>query len=349
MPRIPILDYEAKVQIGDKTRFDAEKSFATKDITAAISAVQIAPGSEDAIDVIDDDPRERWLDWVWTDWKWDIDETFNTIYFTVAGVEYEAVVDTGEFAVADLLVAIENVMTDSGAGAFEASVDDLNQITIEADVAFTIQVRNKDAALLSILGFKLDSESAKTSFVGARVETARRKVDVLIGTTIPSGGAEEDHEDSKTFYVELYTPETDYLFSSDQDLLAEEPDILKWVSKGRSTHLSVHRKAQQHIIDWLNRNGYRDIDGESLTKWAVVDLDQVRLWSSYMALKFIFSGIKNAVDDVFGEKASAYEKLEVMARQRAVIELALTATSRTSGKPDKDMSPSSWSGQVVRR
>lgn len=358
VPRIAILDFEAKVQLGDKTRLDAAKSFVTKDIKDEITGIKIAPGSQAAIDVIDEDPRKWFLDWLWTDWKWDIDSSFDQLYFVEAGVEKVASVPAGEYSLATLLTAIAGAMTAAGDQAYTVTKNLRNEITVSAPGKFSLLVRNKDAALLSILGFELDSDKDDVSFKGVRVETSRRKVEVTVETTQVVGekddaeNAETDDivtGESKTFYVELFTPESDYLFSSDQDLLAEEPDVMKWTVKGRSTHLNVHRKAQQHVVDWLDRNGYRDESGNALTKWNITDVGQVRLWSSYLALKFIFSSISNAVDDVFAEKSAEYEKLEVMARNRAVLELAFTTESELKGKTDRDLSPSSWGGTLVRR
>jgi hypothetical protein len=47
------------------------------------------------------------------------------------------------------------------------------------------------------------------------------------------------------------------------------------------------------------------------------------MWSTYLALKLFFAGVQNATDDVFKRKASYYEKLEIEARDRAVLNLDL--------------------------
>lgn len=341
MPMIPILKFEEVIQTGDKTRLSAVDSFKTPDV-AAITAVTIAPGVQSAISVFNTDQSKWFLDWVWDEMKWDIDASMNKIYFTESGSELIATVTPGEYGFDDLLAAIAAAMTAVGGQTYSAGRNLLNEVTISAPTAFKFAVFGKSAALLSILGFTLDPETKAIQFLGDRVDRSRRKVVLTLDLAVSAPV-------SKTYYVQVLTPETDFLFSTDQDLIAEEADVMKYPPKGRASFLNVHRKAQQHIVDWLDRNGYRDESGAKLTKWHLPDRGQVRLWSSYMALKFIFQGVQNAVDDVFSEKAKTYEGLEIVSRNRAVLELGLNKASRDAGKTDKEISPSSWSGGVVRR
>lgn len=123
--------------------------------------------------------------------------------------------------------------------------------------------------------------------------------------------------------VSVVTAADDYLFSNDYDIKALEPDILKYVPEGRKSYLNVHREAQKKILDTLDEAGYTDTEGNKLTKSAVVDISEVRAWSKYLALSFIFRGIYNAVDDVFAEKARHYESMASKAFDRAKIRLDL--------------------------
>ena len=123
--------------------------------------------------------------------------------------------------------------------------------------------------------------------------------------------------------ISVVTSTDDYLFSNDYDIRALEPDILKYVPEGRKSYLNVHREAQKKILDTLDEAGYTDTEGNKLTKAAVVDISEVRAWSKYLALSFIFRGIYNAVDDVFAEKARHYESMASKAFDRAKIRLDL--------------------------
>ncbi len=115
-------------------------------------------------------------------------------------------------------------------------------------------------------------------------------------------------EVSETFSktIQVNSVVDDALFSSDTDLTALEPDILKWVPEGRSSWLNIHRAAQEKIIDWLNKSGVEDKDGLPLTKAAVLSVNEVKFWSRDWALAMIYKGIQNQVGDVFSEKAKFY-------------------------------------------
>lgn len=136
--------------------------------------------------------------------------------------------------------------------------------------------------------------------------------------------------------IKVISEVADKLFSADQDLVAHEPDILKYVPKGRATYLNVHRRAQSLILAWLDKEGYTDAQGNKLTKASLPQIDEVKEWSVAMTLRLIFEGLSNAKDDVFAIKAKRYEGLETEQRSRAVLRLDLdgdgeaTASEETS-------------------
>jgi uncharacterized protein YqfB (UPF0267 family) len=113
----------------------------------------------------------------------------------------------------------------------------------------------------------------------------------------------------------------DNLFSSDSDLTAWEPDILKYIRDGRSSFKDVHRESQKQILDWFDSQGIRDEDDNRYTAADVVDVQEVKEWSKFLTLQIIFEGISNAVDDVFSKKALKYEGYALRARNRSEIKL----------------------------
>lgn len=115
----------------------------------------------------------------------------------------------------------------------------------------------------------------------------------------------------------------DHLFSSDSDLVAIEPDIMKYVSQGRSSWLREHRRAQTEIVAWLNKNGVTDMTGSPITKANVLDVSEVREWSTYLVLKMIFNGLSNSDEDVYAKKAVKFGSAEVDARYRYALRLDL--------------------------
>lgn len=125
-------------------------------------------------------------------------------------------------------------------------------------------------------------------------------VTLYVQTNCPYASAEVEKD------ISVVTEAQDYLFSTDQDLRLHEPEILKWVVDGRSSFLDMHRRAQVLIMKWLDKEGYVDVNGNPFTKDAIVDIEEVKAWSTYLVLKLIFEGLSNAVDDVFSVKAKYY-------------------------------------------
>lgn len=111
----------------------------------------------------------------------------------------------------------------------------------------------------------------------------------------------------------------DKLFSADSDLIKHEPEILqdKNLPDGRNSFLNVQRRSQELILAFLDENGVVDIDGNRLTKADILDVEEVRQWSTFLSLRLIFEGLSNAIDDIFSEKAKRYETMEISARGRA--------------------------------
>ena len=119
--------------------------------------------------------------------------------------------------------------------------------------------------------------------------------------------------------IDITTEADDKLFSTDQDIIDKKSDVLKWVPDGRNSFLNVHREAQEDIIDWLDEQGYRDKDGNRLTKASLVDKEEVRSWSAWKCLELIFDDLSNAVDDVFDRDARRFESKAFQARDRSVL------------------------------
>lgn len=125
-----------------------------------------------------------------------------------------------------------------------------------------------------------------------------------ISLRITTGGSPETF----TTTVSVVTAVADALFSSDNDLKAIEPDVMKWLPKGKSTWNFVHRKVQDKIVNEIYKNRILSNDGTKLTKDEFIDVDEVKEWAVYYALSIIFYSISNSVDDIFARKAQSYEK-----------------------------------------
>lgn len=117
--------------------------------------------------------------------------------------------------------------------------------------------------------------------------------------------------------ITVVTALVDNLFANDNDLVAEENDILKWVRPGRNSHLDTHRKAKDLILKELDRLGIRSSDGSKVIAADLLDVSEVKEWATYLALMLIFKTNSNAVDDVFAKKMDIYSSRikEVMNRK----------------------------------
>lgn len=119
----------------------------------------------------------------------------------------------------------------------------------------------------------------------------------------------------------VLTEAEDNLLSTDDDLIALESDVMKFIPLGKNSFKYIHRKAQGLILEYLDRNGYFDDDKNRLTKSAFVDKEEFRAWSKYLSLRLIFFDASNQPDDIYWEKAMDYKALEETARKRVRLPL----------------------------
>lgn len=138
---------------------------------------------------------------------------------------------------------------------------------------------------------------------------------VTVSCRITNAGGNQ----TATKTISILTAADDKLFSKDSDLTGLEGDILKYVRKGRSTFLDVHRMAQSKIVEWMDEAGLRNDDGSKVTKNELLDLTEVQPWSRDLTLSLIFMGISNQVDDVFMKKSTHYASQAKDRSDRAVL------------------------------
>lgn len=136
---------------------------------------------------------------------------------------------------------------------------------------------------------------------------------------VESGAASASADFSKT--IQVVTPSSDRLFSTDQDIKLHEPDILKWKEDGRNSFLNIHRRAKKLILEYLRREGFVDVYGNPYTDAAIIDIDEVKQWSTFITLRLIFEGISNSTEDVFHIKAKRYFEMEQKWRSIALLRL----------------------------
>jgi hypothetical protein len=310
MPLFALLDVESKLQLLDKTRFDAKKCFATNDATAISTLTIKAENDGSALSVYSSDTDARYLEWAYSDWEADVISGDNTFVFSEGGTEYTATVTAATYTLSQFATTLATAMSTAG-GTYTASVDsDTNIVTITgADAWLPV-----GGPLNDFLGFDVSSDAtAATAIESARVEWLPRVVTVAAGNGSLTA--------QKSYTIKVYSEDGDRLFSDDALLMGHKHDIMRWVPPGRASFLNYHRRAQELILAWLDEQGYQDVYNEKYTKWSIPDLDEVRQWSGAMTLRLIFQDLSNAVEDVFAEQAKEFAKQELLHRQRAILRL----------------------------
>lgn len=124
----------------------------------------------------------------------------------------------------------------------------------------------------------------------------------------------------------ILDPETDALFSTDDDLLALEPSLNRY-PPGRSSFINVAREAKAKILEALSDKGIRNADGSPLTAAVLKDVSEVRTWSRDLTLQLIFQGGSNSADDVFFAKAKYYQAQVEQRAARAFLSLTIPVQS----------------------
>lgn len=327
-----LCDYESEIQLLDKTRFDASKSFAPAG-SDDVSILTIKPGLDGtAVDVFNPDKNERYLDWCFSTFGIDVNSSNNSILFEENGVSKSGTVANGNaYTLANYATAVATAMTSAGTQTYTASVAD-NKITISAP---TTQFKFVSSHVSLQCFFDLDETGL--SHEGEYVEYGVRAV------TVASGNGTDTN--TLIVYPKVYSESGDYLFSNDGDLTSHEPDLMKWVTDGRSSFKNVHRRSQKLIVAWLDEKGYVNVYGDKYTKRDIVDIEEVKQWSTFMTLRLIFQGLSNAIDDVFDRKSKTYELNEQAARQRVILRL----DSNKDGVVNEVEGVSIYSGSLFRR
>ena len=348
MAIFPVIKSEKSIQVEDRIRFRGGRSYVSRG-SDAITTMTIKPGADgSAIDVFNADTDLRFLDWQFTTFEIDIDATNNKLNFNEGGSELTATLTNATYSLAALATQIAAQLNTVGSNTYTVSVNAVDKVTISVGTGESFSLlpqTGSDAAasILPIIGFKPkagfgDADFAsKSTLTGDRVRSMPRAVTIEVG----DGSTTE----SRTLYVDLFSVDGDALFSSDADLQAHRHDILDWLPEDRDSFLHIHRRAQGLILEFLDRAGYVDINGDPLDIDAFVMPEEAKYWSIFLALRIIHDELSNDPDDDFFAKARDFEHLEERHRDRAIFRL----DSDNDGKADVGEGVQITGGVVVRR
>lgn len=106
------------------------------------------------------------------------------------------------------------------------------------------------------------------------------------------------------------------VFSDDQDLNQVYPGVANYLSAAEATFILRHENARDQIVQEIRNRGMRKtpttaLKYENYDHWDFLHIEEVRMWSTYLTLENIFSGLQSKEGDMFMEKAKDYrEKAE---------------------------------------
>lgn len=341
----PVLEVEQELQVMDKTRLSAVKSFIGQGGTA-YTALTIKPdASATPISVLNADTDLQYLDWMYSAFTMNVDSYNNKIDFAEGeGAPVVATVTTGDYSLASLATAIKAALEAASPGllTYTVSYDTLDRLTISTNSPISLfpeTGKHRDNQLLPHIGFIVeDSFQQLKSVTGFRTDHVVKCVTLTMTDGVPSSASVKQ-------YINLYSVAGDMLWSNDSMIAEHEPNIRKYVKDGRTSFLTQHRLAQKEILKWLDKNGYMDVYQKPFTKTTIPRISEVEQWSKFVVLRLIFEGLIVTVDDIFHKKMLTYKSAEVDARSRAELRLDVDG----DGKVDVFESISMSSGVVVRR
>lgn len=100
------------------------------------------------------------------------------------------------------------------------------------------------------------------------------------------------------------------VFSDDQDIKREVFEIDKFLPKNETSHILTHVAARDEIIQRLNNSGRAKHVGNEkydITSFDLLDVSQVKLASTKLAIAKIYHAASDEVDDSYYQKYEAYK------------------------------------------
>jgi hypothetical protein len=221
----------------------------------------------------------------------------------------------------------------------ESTVQQYDKTRIDATKTFI----SSDQGAITNLEIKPDASASyfsvtSTKYLDWAYETAGTKnVTVRVTTSLGTPTTL-----SRTYDVVVLSSADDLLFSSDEDLIAQQDDIHRFLRDGRATFLDKHRESQKEILDELDRQRIFNNSGDKLSKTDLYSVAEIRDWSKYLTLYKIMTSNKNEVGDVYDDKAKNWLEFAKKAMATSIIRL-------NSEIPNVPSVPDLGSGRLVRR
>lgn len=101
------------------------------------------------------------------------------------------------------------------------------------------------------------------------------------------------------------------VFADDNDLKREFWEINQFLPDGKQSFISIHEACRDEIIQTLNQKASNVTDAttgweKDISAFDLLEVSQVKLASTYLALSKIMMNVSDRVDDIYMDKSSIY-------------------------------------------
>jgi len=140
------------------------------------------------------------------------------------------------------------------------------------------------------------------------------------------------------------------VFADDRDLKREYFEIDEFLPTGQVSHILTHVAARDEIIQYLRNSGgftQSNTTGQlnDLTSFDLLDIGQIKLAATYLALSKIFLSVQDQTDDVHLEKSRHFRSLY----NSAIKTFYLDIDQDDDGLDDESERLASSTGRLLRR
>lgn len=115
------------------------------------------------------------------------------------------------------------------------------------------------------------------------------------------------------------------VFADDQDLKREFFEISEFLPSGESSFILTHVACRDHIIQVLRNSGFEKRNASSLrediTPFDILELGEIKLAATYLALSKIFSNIQDDDEDIWRQKSQDYLSLYSKAQKNGFLSI----------------------------
>lgn len=205
------------------------------------------------------------------------------------------------------------------------TVDEVVQVNDKVRIDATKSYISKGEAEITLVEIEAEAGSGFIAVQGSPIKESNFYLDweyatagsKVVSVRITTSGAPV----LVTKTITVVTEAVDKLFSTDYDLTRIDSGILSLLPKGRNSFKYIHREAQSEILEWLYTMGYTKSDNVRFDKDDIINIEEVKYWSKYMALRLIYSDNSNSLQDVYASQANDAENDEHKWRQKAIFKI----------------------------